>query len=221
MPRKKDTEVLTREQILIAALDMIEVTGLDDFSMRQLANQLGVNSKAIYYHVPSKDAIIIGAIELAFNEMRLPEVNEDDDWRENLRAIVAVYHRFAQTHPHLFLFLSTYNDNIPVALTIDEQVAKVLMRAGFTPAITIQIVYMLLANITSAIATQLRGSSGKSNDYDHVHAQFKQLPLQQYPTIRAIADEIMPAQLETDFEFTIDIIIGGLEMLLKKQRNRL
>ena len=155
MPRKKNSEGLTVERILDAALRLIDERGLEEFNLRQLANVLGVNVKAIYYHVPSKDAIITGAIELAFSRLDLPNLL-GRSWQDSIRQIVATYTEFAQQHPGLFYFLITYNESVPVAFTIDEALAEAISNAGFSSAHTTQIINMLLSNIAGAASSTER-----------------------------------------------------------------
>jgi len=56
-PRKSNTPVLTREQIVAAAVQLVDRDGLDALSMRRLATELGVGPMTLYYHVPDRAAL--------------------------------------------------------------------------------------------------------------------------------------------------------------------
>ncbi len=56
-PRKANTPVLTRAQIVTAALTLVDRDGLDALSMRRLAHELGVGPMTLYYHVPDRAAL--------------------------------------------------------------------------------------------------------------------------------------------------------------------
>ncbi len=56
-PRKANTPVLTRAQIVAAAIALVDRDGLDALSMRRLANELGVGPMTLYYHVPDRAAL--------------------------------------------------------------------------------------------------------------------------------------------------------------------
>ena len=50
MPR----DTLTREQIVRAAIDLLDAEGLEGLNMRSLGTRLGSAATAVYWHVGSK-----------------------------------------------------------------------------------------------------------------------------------------------------------------------
>jgi AcrR family transcriptional regulator len=73
-PRKPNTPVLTREQIVAAAIALVDRDGLAALSMRRLANQLAVSPMSLYYHVPDRAALE----DLIFDAV-MGEVDFSDD----------------------------------------------------------------------------------------------------------------------------------------------
>ena len=57
---------LTRQRVLDAAMALADRTGIEAFTIRKLAAELGVKPMAIYHHVPSKDTILDGIVDLVF-----------------------------------------------------------------------------------------------------------------------------------------------------------
>ena len=55
---------LTRDSILSAALELVDTEGLDALTMRALGARLGVEAMSIYHHLPSKQAVIDGIVDL-------------------------------------------------------------------------------------------------------------------------------------------------------------
>ncbi|MDC7121178.1 TetR/AcrR family transcriptional regulator C-terminal domain-containing protein [Cellulomonas fimi] len=51
-------ERLDRERIVRRALDLLDEVGLDGLTLRRLAGDLGVQVAALYWHVPSKAALL-------------------------------------------------------------------------------------------------------------------------------------------------------------------
>ena len=49
---------LDRERIVRRALDLLDEAGLDGLTVRRLASDLGVQDAALYWHVPSKAALL-------------------------------------------------------------------------------------------------------------------------------------------------------------------
>lgn len=71
-PRKANTPVLTRAQIVAAAIALVDRDCLTAISMRRLAAELGVEPMSLYYHVPDRaalDDLIFDAVlgEVAFS----------------------------------------------------------------------------------------------------------------------------------------------------------
>ena len=74
---------LSRGRVLEAALTRADVAGLDAFSMRGLAQELGVVPMALYKHVANKDELLDGMVDIVFGEIESPAI--DDDWRSAMR----------------------------------------------------------------------------------------------------------------------------------------
>jgi TetR/AcrR family transcriptional regulator, tetracycline repressor protein len=49
---------LTKTAIVQAALDLLDEAGMDGLTVRALASRLGVQAPALYWHVPSKQALL-------------------------------------------------------------------------------------------------------------------------------------------------------------------
>ena len=65
---------LTREQILTAALQIIDQDGVEALTMRRLGQALDRNPMAIYRHAADKDALLDGIVEHVAAELVAPDV---------------------------------------------------------------------------------------------------------------------------------------------------
>jgi AcrR family transcriptional regulator len=70
---------LTRERVIEAATAMADDIGVDALTIRKLATELDVTPMAIYHHVPNKESIIDGMVDLVFSEIELPPT--DLEWK--------------------------------------------------------------------------------------------------------------------------------------------
>jgi AcrR family transcriptional regulator len=75
---------LTRDAVLNGALRLADEIGVEAFTIRRLAAALDTKPMSIYHHVPSKDEILDGIVDLVFAEIELPA--KDVDWRTAIRA---------------------------------------------------------------------------------------------------------------------------------------
>src|SRR2546430_17418946 len=69
MPR----DTLTREQIVSAAIDLLDAEGLEGLNMRALGQRLGSAATAVYWHVGSKDNLIALAADQVWSEIARPD----------------------------------------------------------------------------------------------------------------------------------------------------
>ena len=78
---------LSRDVILCAALDLAKRTGLDGFSMRDLAAELGVTQMAAYHYVKSREELLTLLVDEILRGVRFPGP-EDGTWDERVRIFV-------------------------------------------------------------------------------------------------------------------------------------
>jgi AcrR family transcriptional regulator len=85
MTRQKTTtrKPLSSARVLQAAVALADEAGLEAFSMRGLAQELGVVPMALYKHVANKDELLDGMVDIVFSEIELPP--GDRDWRSAMR----------------------------------------------------------------------------------------------------------------------------------------
>src|ERR1700733_5834845 len=74
---------LSKARVLAAAVALADDAGLGAFSMRGLAQELGVVPMALYKHVANKDELLDGMVDIVFSEIELPSA--DLDWRSAMR----------------------------------------------------------------------------------------------------------------------------------------
>jgi AcrR family transcriptional regulator len=98
-PRKR-AKALTQDEVVGAALEIIDLEGLDALTMRRLGADLGVEAMALYYHVPSKEALLDLTVERMRSEMRLPDPMPDNP-ATTLEAIFSEYVRVLRAHPNM------------------------------------------------------------------------------------------------------------------------
>src|SRR5947209_5534948 len=94
---------LTRERILQTGLQMIDQQGLEAFTMRKLAQELGVDPMSIYRHFQNKDALLDGVADVLWEEIELP--GSEAGWEELLRSIATSLRALGHAHPHAYPLL--------------------------------------------------------------------------------------------------------------------
>ncbi len=106
----------TVKRIGQAALDLLEKEGPEAVTMRRVAVAAGITPMAIYYHFPSRDALLKSLTENEF--LKLREAIDETGWRqlaapfERLVRMMEGYFLYALAHPRLYdyVFSKPYKD---------------------------------------------------------------------------------------------------------------
>lgn len=122
------TTLLTRDEVLRAALRIIDAEGLEALSMRRLASDLGVKAMALYHHFPSKGSILDGVTNAIVREMRLPEPLPDS-WVDQLVEMVVAFRSALTSHPNAVPLMVTRPLGPPEEAMVTP--ATVLTAQGF------------------------------------------------------------------------------------------
>jgi TetR/AcrR family tetracycline transcriptional repressor len=127
-------EALSRGRILDAALRLVDEEGMSALTMRRLGAELGVNPMSIYHHLPGKDAVISGLVELIFSGMRV-RYSEGSSWQARVRAWAEAYRGLARSHPNLVLaIVSNAAAATEAVLLVNEPLYGALDESGLPPA---------------------------------------------------------------------------------------
>jgi TetR/AcrR family transcriptional regulator, tetracycline repressor protein len=92
----QDAAVSRRDEVLQAALDLLDEVGLDALTTRRLAERLGVRPGALYRHFDSKRALLNAMVAAVVGGG--PPQPTEDDWAEQLRTIATGARAAMLTH---------------------------------------------------------------------------------------------------------------------------
>jgi AcrR family transcriptional regulator len=92
--------LIAKRKVCETALQMIDRDGIDSFSVRRLANEIGVNAASFYHHFENKEAILAGAAQLALAAVRTP-ASTSEDWQVWFLRNTLTLHEVLRQHPQL------------------------------------------------------------------------------------------------------------------------
>jgi AcrR family transcriptional regulator len=122
--------LLSRERIVVTALRLVDEEGLDAFSTRKLAAELGVSGPSLYNHFPTKDALLDAVVDLVVGEVELDMLGRDP-WPDALREWARSYRSALVAHPNLVPALAHGPGRRPHALKLADAVFGALVDAGW------------------------------------------------------------------------------------------
>jgi AcrR family transcriptional regulator len=129
MPR----DTLTREQIVDAAIELLDRDGLEGLNMRALGQRLGSAATAVYWHVGSKENLIALAADQVWNEIGRPDPAAAG-WRAAAAAMATDLHEMLTRHSWLVLAFGSQVLYGPGKAGHDDHGLAVYEAAGFTSA---------------------------------------------------------------------------------------
>jgi AcrR family transcriptional regulator len=197
--------LLSRERIRDAALALIDEHGLALFSMRRLADELGVQAASIYSHFATKD----GVLDAVANRL-VTEVDTggfDRGWREGLLVWARSYRAALVAHPNAVPLIASGTQRRHEFLAMANAVHGGLVVAGWPPR--------RATEISGAVKYLVIGSA--STPFASGFADDVQVYLDRYPHLtqahRLRADA---ARIDQDsFELGLQSLIRGLEIIAR------
>lgn len=130
MAQKKSAPAeLNRDEIVAAALRIIDRVGADAFTMRGLADELQFSTMAAYRHVNNKEELLFMAVDAVLEKVELPA--RDLPWSKRFEAVAYAVWEAIEPHPWILGFLSS-RDQQPVAnlQRIFTELHEILDEAG-------------------------------------------------------------------------------------------
>ncbi|MFE7761195.1 TetR/AcrR family transcriptional regulator [Streptomyces sp. NPDC057438] len=216
---------LTLERIVEAAVRVADTEGLHALSMRRVATELGTGTMSLYRYLPGKGELL----DLMLDRVQRPSENPadlgDDGWRSALeamgRATLALYRR----HPWLLQVNQSRPVLGPSALEGMEKVLSRIKSMGLTDPELVSAIIAVDGYVVGAARTQLYAQEAEHRtgltDAQFWQAQapvLEQLMLSgRYPLLAGLSEDAFGADFD-HFEFGLQRVLDGLEMLVNRRR---
>ncbi len=223
MPR----DTLTREQIVKAAIDLLDDDGLDGLNMRALGQRLGSAATAVYWHVASKEDLIALAVDQAWHEIELPDLTTG--WRAAAAAMAGGLHAMLSRHLWLVQAFGSQVLYGPGKARHDDHLLAIYEAAGFTGAeadrAAATVFTFVLGNAlghaaAASLTRKLDRETGNAEEHIRASVASASEIAAQYPRLRARLQTPVTdygAAPEGSFEFGIQAILDGLQAQLAGQ----
>lgn len=204
----------SREDVLAAALELIDAEGLEGFSMRRLAEQMGIGPMTVYGYVRTKEEVLDGVVGLALHGV-LDDLDTEAAWAEQIEIAVRDLHDALRAHPGVLELLLAKPAPSPQLDLIRETMLSVLRGAGFKPKLAWESVGMLASYAIGFASSQASyGDPGASPA--HVD-RLKDLPKSAFPNLTELAGNYPSHMSDSAFDRGLGHLIDGLKRDLKKK----
>ncbi len=201
----------TRQQLQAAALEIVDREGLPALTMRALAAALGTGAMTIYNYFRNRDELDGLLVEAVMAEVEIP-MTSAEDWREDVRNVLAPVWRAIRAHPHVIPLILTRRTNHKITLEIGERLLGALAPTGRSASAllaafrTLNAFVMGLAQQQLAEGPDTRGAAPRD---PHV-LRAQSLLNDQFPRLREVAAAAAQTNSDREFHVGLDIILTGL-----------
>jgi AcrR family transcriptional regulator len=217
-------QFLTRDQIVREALLLLDDVGFDGLTTRRLAERLGVQSPSLYNHVRDKQELLTLMANAISQEVGPPPA--DAPWRAQIEAIGHDYRHVLLRHRDAARILLTTLPLGPDRLQLIEWVLAVLRSAGFSPTHAADAANVFNMFVTGFVQDETRALPRTdlaevplTQLNEQIRQSFMHLPADRYPTLVALADELVDADMDRQFSFGLSALLSGLEAALEPKDN--
>ena len=118
----------TREQIADASLVVADERGAAGFTMRAVAEKLGVTPMALYHYVEDKAGLVALVVDASIAERPLPPPT--GSWREDLYEMARWMREATLAHPAVARLRSAYNVWTPSIFPMTERWLGIWQQSG-------------------------------------------------------------------------------------------
>ena len=218
--KKPDREPVSRDRALRLALELADSGGLEQLTMRRLAEELSVEAMSLYHHFQNKDAILDAMVDCVFREIELPA--REEDWKTAMRGRAFSARATLLRHPWALRLMESRATPGPATLEHHDAVLGCLRHAGFSIELTGHAYAVLDSYIYGFVHTEINlPFQTTEQTHEVAKAIFENFPAGMYPHMVEFATErvLKPGySYGAEFEFGLELILDGLERARRRER---
>ena len=208
-------ESLSRERIIDASIELLDLSGEEGLTFRALSERLATGAGAIYWHIANKSDLLTAAcnavVARTINEIAVttPEAT--------IRDVALGLFDVIDEHPWVGSVLTSTPGLSPIVRILERIGQQV--RALSVPdneqwaAVGTLMAYILGVSRQNAANGQLARTRGlnRSDFLTAVSAAWSQLDPKEYPFARSVAGQMRDHDDRVDFLAGIDLILKGID----------
>jgi TetR/AcrR family tetracycline transcriptional repressor len=202
---------LSRDRLVAETLAMLDQEGLDRFSVRRLAERLGVTPMAVYNHVSSRRDLLLAVADRVVCQVEYPAVR--GDWRRVVASCFRTLRKACLAHPGAVPLIESSEKLHPSVFRPMEITLAALRGAGLAAKDALRAYYLLTTFTLGQVGYQIKGWA-RGVDPGAAVRQGR------------ISRSTFPAVLEAGvheawdfdkaFEFGLSVILAGLDAKVRR-----
>lgn len=214
-PDERSQTPLTAERVLAGAIALADRIGIEPFTIRKLATELDVKPMTIYHHVPNKDTILDGMVDIVFSEIDLPPT--DTDWKSAMRRRSSSAREVLGRHPWATPLMESRTSPGFATLRHHDAVLGCFRRGGFSVPMTAHAYAVLDSFIYGFALQEANLPFGGSDEIGELaESIMDDFPVDEFPHLaELVSDHILKPGygFGHSFDVGLDLLLDGLEVL--------
>ncbi len=214
---------LSRARVLRSAIELADAQGIEAVTMRNLAQELGVEAMSLYYHVANKEALLDGVVESLLEEVEkdlggFSVVKGERDWKPILRSWILTARAVMLRHPWAPQVIETRTKMTPILVRYFDSILGVMVEGGVSNDLGHHAMHALGSR---ALGFNQELFTPEDSAADEEATALLSNLAAQLPYLVGMLSEVThddgpEATLgwcddQTEFEFSLDLILDGLE----------
>jgi AcrR family transcriptional regulator len=188
--------------VLREAVVFVDEHGLAALSMRALGRRLGVEAMSIYNHVPGKEALLDGLVEVVLSDVH----SRAEDWRNALHEIAGRYREAGRLHPEIVMLSAARRFTDPPWARPTEDMLAAFRRGGFDRTMSVHGYRIVSAYMTGYVFGELRLVGAPT-----LRTYLDRIDPAEHPVIHELADELAGLDRTHEYELGLELILETLE----------
>lgn len=202
MPRPR---TLSSTRLAEAALAVIDRDGLQGFTMRSVAQELGTGVMSLYRYVENREQIERLVVDLVLGGISV-ELPEEQEWSERIMLLAERVREAVASHPSIVPLLLVHRHASASILRLGEAFLAALSAAGFEGTHRVVSFRALLSYLVGALQAEHLGPlSGPGTE------ALATLPVSEYPNLAATARAARSVAVEMEFREGLAAVLCGLK----------
>ena len=222
MSASTSREPLSRERVLAAAVSLVDADGLTALTMRRLAASLHVEAMSLYHYLPGKGGLLDGLVDAVCAEIEEAtssprHARTAGDWRASIKAMFLAARRVMVRHPWAPALIASRHTIAVAVFQYYERILGVLVDAGFSYRLAHRALHAF-GSLPLGFAQEVFAPTGEDTTAEaDLAAIASALPHMAAMVAAEVHDATDPVlgwcDSQTEFEFTLDLLLDGLERL--------
>lgn len=209
-PGKRRRGTISRDEIVEAALTIVDTEGLDALSMPRLARQVGCGTMTLYGYFSNKEDLLDALVVRVFSEASVP-AGGPGDWETPLMGWARGFRLTLLAHPVVRLLGRSEIKKTPRVLATLEQLLKALREGGFDDEGAARTLYLIIIYVFGFVQFEVPRVHDQAREaYVRDWRQSVAGVPPEYEALPELIDTLVTVADEAQFEWGLELLLRGL-----------